>query len=96
MIKLVEHNKSRLLVVPKTGDRDALYAVADFYHKRLLHDVAIHDVPRLLRAKYNLYYADLGFQLDTSKEKFDEIRHGEICPLKGDESEEDIRKFLLL
>jgi hypothetical protein len=96
VIKLVKQNRSRLLVVPKIGDRDQLYAVADFYHKRLLHDVALHDVPPLLRPKFNLYYADLGLQLDASRDKLDDVQDAEKCPLNGTESEEDVKRFMLV
>jgi hypothetical protein len=95
IMKLVKATGSRLIVIPKDGDRDTLLSIADLYHRRFLHDVAANDVPAILRGKFHFYYADLGLQLDVIREKMEDPSHKDVCPLKGDETEEDIRKYCL-
>lgn len=92
---IVKATGSRLIVVPKEGSKETLLSIADLYHRRFLHDVSSNDIPAMLRSKFHFYYADLGLQLDVSREKIEDASHKDICPLTGNETESEIRKFSL-
>jgi energy-coupling factor transporter ATP-binding protein EcfA2 len=90
---LVKSTGSRLIVVPKNASGETLLSIADLYHRRFLHDVSSNDIPAMLRSRFHFYYADLGLQLDVSREKIEEASYRDAHPLTGNETEHDVQKF---
>lgn len=93
---LVKRNDSRLFLVRKSSKKEDLNSIAMLYHRRLIHDVAIADIPPLLRSYFHFFYADLGLHYDVSKEVYErQTVHDEICPLNGDEGPSDVERYIL-
>jgi hypothetical protein len=95
IMDIVKNNNHRLIIVPRKINRVLAYSIAELYHRRLLHDVDQSDIPATLRLKYSFYYADLGLQLDVSREKLDELDHDEFFPLTGSETKGEIERYSL-
>lgn len=96
IMRLVKSNKCRLIIVPAQSDLKIIRATAVLYHKRLIHDVNMNEIPPLLRNTHEFYYADLGLEFDVSREKFEDLTEQiDVCPLAGDEEEDSVQQFIL-
>ncbi len=94
MIK-VQNNNHRLILFDLKSSIKAHEAIAELYHRRLLHDISPLEIPALIRNDYIVYYADLGLHLDLRRERVDDVGLEEVAVLSGSESSSELEKFVI-
>jgi hypothetical protein len=95
LIRMIQGNRSRIVLVHRNSDSDLLRIIGHFYHKRLLHDVPMLEVPVLIRPKYHMYSADLGLLYDAGDAHFDDGSEADFKVFNSSPSVEKLENYII-